>query len=170
MHINAANQTDANVFHIWWLSTGRTRPNFLPKYWEPSIHFKTSFIILGPNDLTSAGVTVTCKSRYMDVALNRLVYPWLVPGSLHMSLMQSNCTAYNVTDMQIRIQAPLYGCGTNTLRKNKFVLESRNVFVTREKQTPGFRIKYLPDMHFPFICRYEIIRSAGKIVLKSLGK
>ena len=130
----------------------------------------TSFIILEPDDITSAGVTVTCKSQYMDVALNRLVYPWLVPGTLHMNLIQSNCTAYNVTDMQIRIQAPIYGCGTNTLRKNKFVLESRNVFITREKRPPGFRITYLPDMHFPFICRYEITHSAGKTVLKQLGK
>lgn len=121
-----------------------------------------------PNDLTSAGVTVTCKDQYMDVALNRLVYPWLIPESLHMSLIQSNCTVYNFTDMQIRIQAPLYGCGTSTLWKNEFVLESRNMFIAREKRPPGFRITYLPDMHFPFICRYEITRSAGKTVLKSL--
>lgn len=113
---------------------------------------------------------MTCKDQYMDVALNRLVYPWLIPESLRMSLIQSNCTVYNVTDMQIRIQAPLYGCGTSTLWKNKFVLESRNMFIAREKRPPGFRITYLPDMHFPFICRYEITRSAGKTILKSLGK
>jgi len=139
-------------------------------YWKPSIQLSASFIILGPSDLTSAGLTVTCKSQYMDVALNRLVYPWLVPGSLHMNLIQSSCTAYNVTDTQIRIQAPLYGCGTDTVWKNKFVLESRNMFIAREKRPPGFRIAYLPDMYFPFICRYEITRSAGKTILKSLGK
>lgn len=111
-----------------------------------------------------------CKNHYMDVALNRLVYPWLDPGTLHMNLIQSNCTAYNVTDMQIRIQAPLYGCGTKTLRKNKFVLESRNVFIAREKRPPGFNVTYLPDTYFPFVCRYEITRSAGKTVFKPLSK
>ncbi|KAL9978550.1 hypothetical protein ACROYT_G016078 [Oculina patagonica] len=122
----------------------------------------------GARDLTSSGLTVMCKNHYMDVALNRLVYPWLDPGTLHMNLIQSNCTAYNVTDMQIRIQAPLYGCGTRTLRKNKFVLESRNVFIAREKRRPGFGVTYLPDTYFPFVCRYEITRFAGKIVFKPL--
>ena len=120
--------------------------------------------------MTSDGLTVTCKSHYMDVALDRLVYPWLDPGMLHLSLTQSNCTAYNVTDLQIRIQAPLYECGTKTLWKNKFVLESRNIFIARVKRPPGFRVIYLPDTYFPFGCRYEITRSAGKTVLKPLGK
>ena len=113
---------------------------------------------------------MTCKPYYMDVTLSRLVYPWLNPGTLHMNLIQSNCTAYNVTDLQIRIQAPLFGCGTKTVRKNKFVLESRNIFIARQKRRPGFRIIYLPDTYFPFVCRYEITRSAGKTVLKPLGK
>lgn len=120
--------------------------------------------------MTSDGLTVTCKSHYMDVALSRLVYPWLDPGTLHMNLIQSNCAAYNVTDMHIRIQAPLYGCGTRTVRKNKFVVESRNVFIARVKRPPGFRITYLPDTYFPFVCRYEITRSAGEKVFKPLGK
>lgn len=120
--------------------------------------------------MTSDGLTVTCKTYYMDVTLNRLVYPWLNPETLHMNLIQSNCTAYNVTDLQIRIQAPLFGCGTKTVRKNKFVVESRNIFIARVKRRPGFRIIYLPDTYFPFVCRYEKTRSAGNTVLKPLGK
>lgn len=120
--------------------------------------------------MTSDGLTVTCNSHAMDISLSRLVYPWLNPDLLHMNLIQSNCTAYNVTDIEVRIQAPLDGCGTRTLVKNKYVLESRNVFIARVKRPRGFSITYLPDIYFPFDCAYEITRSPGRTVLKAIGK
>ena len=113
---------------------------------------------------------MTCKSNSMDVSLSRLVYPWLHPEKFHISLIQSNCAAYNVTEMQIRVQASLFGCGTRTLRRTKSVLESRNVVIARVKRPRGFSVTYLPDMYFPFLCRYEISRSAGKMVFKPLGE
>ena len=120
--------------------------------------------------MTSDGLTVTCKSDYMDVSLSRLEYPWLEPSLLDINLIQSQCTTFNITDMEIRIQAPLHRCGTRTLRKNKYVLEFRNIVMTRPKRPRGLRITYLPDIHFPFGCVYEMTQSNGKSELKSIGK
>ena len=126
--------------------------------------------ILGANDITSDGLTVKCKSQYMDISISRLVYPWLDPNLLHMNLIQSNCTANSFTATYVRIQAPLAGCGTKTLRKNEFVLESRNMFIARPKRPRGFSITYLPNIYFPIVCAYEITQFAGKTMLKAIGK
>ena len=128
------------------------------------------FFILGPRDMKSDGLTVKCRTNTIDISLSRLVYPWLQPEKFHISLVQLNCNTYNATDMIIRIQAPLFSCGTRTVRRNKFVLESRNVVIARVRRPKGFRVTYLPDVYFPFLCRHEITRSAGKPVFKLLGK
>jgi len=122
----------------------------------------------GANDITSDGLTVKCKSQYMDISISRLVYPWLDPNLLHMNFIQSNCTANSFTDTYVRIQAPLAGCGTKTLRKNEFVLESRNMFIARPKRPRGFSITYLPNIYFPIVCAYEITQFAGKTMLKAI--
>lgn len=118
--------------------------------------------------MKSDGLTVKCKTNTIDISLSRLVYPWLQPEKFHISLVQLNCNTYNATDMIIRIQAPLFSCGTRTVRRNKFVLESRNVVIARVRRPKGFRVTYLPDVYFPFLCRHEITRSAGKPVFKPL--
>ncbi|XP_022782999.1 uncharacterized protein LOC111323825 [Stylophora pistillata] len=122
----------------------------------------------GPHDMKSDGLTVKCGTNTMDISLSRLVYPWLQPEKLHISLIRSNCNTYNASDMEIRIQAPLFGCGTRTVRRNKSVLDFRNVVIARVRRPKGFRVTYLPDVYFPFFCRYETTRSAGKPILQPL--
>lgn len=125
---------------------------------------------LGPRDLTSDGVKVNCKSDFMDVSLSRLVYPWLDPGLLRISLIQSTCTAYTITDLEVRIQAPLSRCGSKTNLKNKYTLRSRNTVITQPRRPEGVLITYLPEIHFPFTCDYEITHAQGKTSLKPIGK
>ena len=120
--------------------------------------------------MTSDGLRVECKNHFMEVTLSRLVYPWLDPSLLHMSLIQSNCTEYDVTDMYVRMQVPLTGCGTTVLRKNKFVLKFRNIFIAQAKRPRGFSITYLPQIHFPFVCAYEMTRLPGRTMLQAIGK
>lgn len=120
--------------------------------------------------MKSDGLTVKCKNHFMEVTLSRLVYPWLDPSLLHMGLIQSNCTEYDVTDTYVRMQAPLAGCGTTVLRKNKFVLKFRNIFIAQAKRPRGFSITYLPQIHFPFVCAYEMIRSPRRTMLQAIGK
>ncbi|XP_073232789.1 uncharacterized protein [Porites lutea] len=123
----------------------------------------------GPRDLTSDGVKVNCKSDFMDVSLSRLVYPWLDPGLLRISLIQSTCTAYTITDLEVRIQAPLSRCGSKTNLKNKYTLRSRNTVITQPRRPEGVLITYLPEIHFPFTCDYEITHAQGKTSLKPIG-
>lgn len=125
---------------------------------------------LGPRDLTSDGVKVNCNSDFMDVSLSRLVYPWLDPGLLRISLIQSTCTAYTITDLEVTIQAPLGRCGSKTNLQNKYTLRSRNTVITQPRRPEGVLITYLPEIHFPFTCDYEITHAQGKTSLKPIGE
>lgn len=125
---------------------------------------------LGPRDLTSDGVKVNCNSDFMDVSLSRLVYPWLDPGLLRISLIQSTCTAYTITDLEVRIQAPLGRCGSKTNLQNKYTLRSRNTVITQPRRPERVLITYLPEIHFPFTCDYEITHAQGKTSLKPIGE
>lgn len=124
----------------------------------------------GPHDINSDGLAVKCQSDRMDVTLSRLEYPWLDPSLLHLKLINSDCSAYNVTDSQVEIQIPLSRCGTRTRVKNKFVLESRNVVIIKAKRPPGVKVTYLPQIHFRIFCAYEMDRSRNEITLKGIGK
>ena len=123
-----------------------------------------------PGDLTAEGVTVTCTDRYMDVQLNRLIYPWLDETKHALHLVRSNCTPYSVTDTDVKIQAPLDGCGTTRVQKSSFVSEFRNMFVARVKPVRESRITYLPDTYFLFHCVYEMVPSQGITVLQPIGE
>ncbi|KAM7443303.1 hypothetical protein ABFA07_007943 [Porites harrisoni] len=123
----------------------------------------------GSRDLTSDGVKVNCNSDFMDVSLSRLVYPWLDPGLLRISLIQSTCTAYTITDLEVRIQAPLSRCGSKTNLRNKYTLRSRNTVITQPRRPEGVLITYLPEIHFLFTCDYEITHAQGKTSLKPIG-
>lgn len=122
----------------------------------------------GPRDMKSDGLAVTCHSDGMDVTLSRFAYPWLDPSLLHLSLIQSNCIAYNVTDSYVRIQVPLVGCGTKIRLKNKFVLESRNVIIIIARRPSGIKVIYLPQIHFRVFCAFEIDRSHKNTTLKAI--
>lgn len=122
----------------------------------------------GPHDINSDGLAVKCQSDRMDVTLSRLEYPWLDPSLLHLKLINSDCSAYNVTDSQVDIQIPLSRCGTRTRVKNKFVLESRNVVIIKAKRPPGVKVIYLPQIHFRIFCAYEMDRSRNEIALKGI--
>ena len=90
----------------------------------------------------------------MQLTLDRLIYPWLQPSYFKMHLLDNRCYPYLVNETHIIVKTSFREC--KTMKKNSsHRITYRNVLMAFVRGPPWRVITRVPDVFFPFQCRFD---------------
>ena len=90
----------------------------------------------------------------MQLTLDRLTYPWLHPKYFDMHLIAGNCRPYHVNFTHIIVKTTYGECKTMKRNSADGVIY-RNILMAFVKAQPGELVTRVPDVLFPFQCRFD---------------
>ena len=107
-----------------------------------------------PSNISTDGKTVTCTPHEMQLTLNRLTYPWLQPKYFDMHLVDNRCRPYHVNFTHIIVKTTYGNCKT-VAYNSSYDVTYRNILMAFVKAPSGILITRVPDVLFPFQCRFN---------------
>ena len=90
----------------------------------------------------------------MQLTLDRLTYPWLQPKYFDMRLLDSNCRPFHGNVTHVIVKTKHEECNTVRTSSPGGVIY-RNILMALLRPQPGRLVTRVPDVLFPFQCRFD---------------
>lgn len=97
----------------------------------------------------------------MQLTLSRLTYPWLHPKYFDMHLLDNNCGLFHVNFTHIIVKTTYKECKTTRRNIADGVIIYDNILMAFVRFQPGQVITRVPDVFFPFQCRFDPKKSTS---------
>lgn len=111
-------------------------------------------IFIDPSSISVDGRKTSCTRDEMQLTLDRLTYPWLHQKYFDMHLIDDNCRPYHVNFTHIIVKTTYRECKTMKINSADGVIY-RNTLMAFVKAQPGELVTRVPDVLFPFQCRFD---------------
>ena len=111
-------------------------------------------VFIDPSSISLAGRDISCTRDEMQLSLNRLTYPWLHPKYFDMHLLDDSCGISHVNFTHIIVITTYGGCKTTKKNTTDGVIYG-NILMAFVRFQPGQVITRVPDVFFPFQCRFD---------------
>lgn len=122
---------------------------------------------IDPSSISLGGRDISCLRDEMQLTLSRLTYPWLHPKYFDMHLLDNSCGLFHVNFTHIIVKTTYGECKTARRNTADGVIIYGNILIALVKFQPGQVITRVPDVFFPFQCRFDPTKKVTSISSKT---
>ena len=122
---------------------------------SPTLVTPVLVVFIDPSSISLGGRDISCTRDEMQLTLNRLTYPWLHPKYFDMHLIDTSCGLFHVNFTHIMVKTTYGECKTAKRNTAEGVIIYDNILMAFVRFQPGQVITRVPDVFFPFQCRFD---------------